>query len=122
MKCEWCVYRDKKNLEICKACSLNDPSEMTRPRRDLESVDICKMARILHDKEIQEVKDKIPNLSNCPKCNEHSLRFDRTSNQFECLNKECEWFLKPILYGSELFKQIALKLLNKNRRTFGTTA
>src|SRR4030066_548808 len=103
MKCESCVYRDKKCLEICKFCDYYEP---IKPRQDLEKVDIFEMAGKLRDKETQEVKDKIPSLSNCPNCKEHSLRFDRTRNQFECLNKECEWFLIPIPSGSELFKQI----------------
>jgi len=120
MKCEWCVYRDKKNLEICKTCPLYDPSETTTPRRDLEKIDIFKMAEKLHDKEIQGVKDKIPSLSNCPICNEDSLRFDPDRNLFECLNRRCPSCGKPILQGSELFKQISLKLL-KNKGTFGTT-
>lgn len=111
MKCEWCVYRDKKNPEICKNCSFN---ETTKPRQDLEKVDILRMARILHDKEIQAWKDKIPRLSRCPECNERSLRFDSIRDYFECLNKECPLFLKPISNTSdtsELFGQIVIRLL-----------
>jgi len=112
MKCEWCVYRDKKNPEICKNCSLN---EEIRPRQDLEKLDIFKMARKLHDKETQEgiraVKGKIPSLSDCPKCEEHSLHFNFIHNQFECLNKKCILFRKPIPNTSELFRQIVIELL-----------
>lgn len=111
MKCEWCVYRDGKNPEICKNCPLYDPSETTTPRRDLGKVDIFKMAKGLHDKEIQGIKDRIPSLSDCPKCNECSLRFDPSRSLFECLNRKCPSGGKPILQGSELFTQIALKLL-----------
>jgi transcription elongation factor Elf1 len=121
MKCEWCVYRDRKNLEICKNCSLY---EGVKPRQDLEKVDIIKMARKLRDKETQEgtqtVKDKIPSLSYCPKCEERSLHFDSMHNQFECLNIRCALCGKPILHGSELFRQIVLKLLN-DKRTFRTS-
>ena len=120
MKCEQCVYRDGKNPEICKNCSDYDPSETTRPRRDLPNVDIIKMARELHDKKIQAVKDEMPNLSYCPKCEERSLRFDSARNQFECLNRKCVLFEKPILQGSDLFRQIALKVL-KDKRTFRTS-
>jgi len=111
MKCEWCVYRDGENPEICKNCSLNDPNKTTRPRRDLGKVDILKLAQGLHDKAIQAVKDKVPSLSDCPECEEHSLRFDSTRNQFECLNPKCSLFEKPISQGSEQFRQIVLKLL-----------
>ena len=116
MKCEWCVYRDKKNLEICKNCSLY---EGVKPRQDLEKIDIFKMARKMRDKEIHEgidaVKDKIPNLSRCPKCSELSLHFDFTRNQFACLNRNCPLSAKPILQGTEVFSQIVQKLLIKDK-------
>lgn len=118
MKCEWCVYRDKKNLEICKNCSLY---EGVKPRQDLEKVDIFNMARRLRDKETKEgidaIKKKIPSFSHCPKCNEFSLRFDFTRNQFECLNMKCPLCSKPILQGTEVFSQIVQKLINKDRTT-----
>jgi hypothetical protein len=120
VKCEWCVYRDGKNPEICKTCSLNDTSETITPRRDLQNVDIIKMARELHDKKIEAVKNEIPGLSFCPKCEERSLRFDSTSDYFECLNSKCPLGGKPILQGSELFRQIVLKLL-KDGRNFRTS-
>jgi len=117
MKCEqeWCVYRDGKNPEICKNCPFYDPSGSATPRRDLGKVDIFKMAEGLHNKEVQGVKSKIPSLSDCPECEEHSLRFDYTRNLFECLNRRCPSRGKPILQGTELFRQITLKLLKGKR-------
>ena len=120
MKCEWCVYRDGKNPEICRTCSLNEPSETPTPRRDLPNVDIIKMARQLRDKNIQAVRNQIPSLSICPKCEERSLRFDYTRDYFECLNSKCPLGGKPILQGSGLFRQITLKLLKAGRNS-GTT-
>jgi hypothetical protein len=115
MKCEWCVYRDGKNPEICEHCSLNDLTGLSRPRQDLEKLNIFKMAKKLRDKETQEgiqaIKGKIPRLSDCPKCKVHSLSFDPIHNQFECLNKECALFGKSISNTSELFRQIVIKLL-----------
>ena len=116
MKCETCVFRDKKNLEICKTCSRYEP---IKPRQDLEKVDIFKMARKLRDKETQEgmhaIKDRIPSLSPCPKCKERSLRFDLARNQFECLDRKCPLFSKPIVQGTALFSQIVQKLLDQDR-------
>jgi DNA-directed RNA polymerase subunit M/transcription elongation factor TFIIS len=116
VKCEQCVYRDGKNPEICKICPFYDPSKTVTPRRDLEKVDIFKMAKQLHDREIQGVKDEIPSLSDCPKCGEHSLYFDPTRNRFECLYRKCPLGGKSILQGSELFAQIALKLLKGKQK------
>lgn len=117
MKCEHCVYRDKNNPEICKNCSLNDLTETSMPRRDLERLNIFDMAKKLRGKEthegIQAVKSKIPSLSNCPKCEEHSLYFDPIHNQFECLNKKCILFGKPIPNTSELFREVVIRLLEK---------
>jgi hypothetical protein len=117
MRCGWCVFRDGKNPEICKVCSLHDTSGTATPRRDLPNVDIIKMARQLHDKNIQAVKNEIPSLSICPKCEERSLRFDSARDYFECLNRKCPLGGKPILQGTELFRQIVLRLL-KDQRPF----
>lgn len=112
MECEWCVYRDKGYPEICKYCRYN---ETTKPRQDLERIDIFELARGLHSKEVQEgvqaIKGKIPELSNCPKCERYSLFFDSIHNQFECLNRGCVLFGKPIVNHSELFVQIVIKIL-----------
>lgn len=110
--CEWCVYRDKNNPDICKNCSLNKTAnETTKPGFELGRVDIWQLAKGLHDKGIQEIKDKIPRLSGCPECKKQALFFNYTNDQFECLNKECPLFGKPITRASELFSQIVIKFL-----------
>jgi predicted Zn-ribbon and HTH transcriptional regulator len=115
MKCEWCTYRDKKNLETCKNCPDYNPSEMTKPRWDLEKIDIFEVAEKSYHKEIlegwQSRKAKIPTLSDCPECKKYTLQFDAIYNWFECRNKECPLFGKLIRHPSELFRQIATKLL-----------
>jgi len=112
MGCEWCVFRDKKYPEICKYCRYN---ERTQPRRDLEKIDIFELAKGLHNKEVQEgiqaVKGRIPQLSDCPECERGSLFFDSIHNQFECLNRECVLYGKPIPNTSGLFVQIVIKIL-----------
>jgi hypothetical protein len=115
MKCEWCAYRDKKNLETCKNCPDYDPSETTKPHQDLEKIDIFEVAGKSYHKEIlegwQPLKGKIPTLSDCPECKRYSLQFDAIYNRFECRNKECPLFGKLIRHPSKLFTQIITNLL-----------
>jgi hypothetical protein len=115
MKCEWCVYRDKRSLEICKNCPDYDPSETARPRWALEKADIFEVADKSYHKEIlegwQSRKGKIPTTSNCPRCKRHTLQFDAIYNRFECRNKECALFGELIRHPSKQFTQIVTELL-----------
>lgn len=115
MKCEWCAYRDNKDLETCKNCPDYDPSEAAKPRQDLENIDIFTMAKKLHRKEIlegwQSTEARIPTLSDCPECKRYTLQFDTIYNQFECRNKECPLFGQLIRHPSKLFTQIVTELL-----------
>jgi|GEM_PF-6644967 len=114
MKCEQCVYRDKKNLGICKSCSLYEP---IRPRRDLEQIDIFEMAKKLRQKErqegIQAVRRRIPSLSDCPECGEYSLHFDGIHDLFECQNPGCILWGKPISNSSARFAEVITRLLRQ---------
>jgi hypothetical protein len=115
MTCESCTYRDGNNLDICKNCPHYDPSEVTKPRWDLEEVDIWEIAKASYQKEIleewQPLKGKIPAVSDCPKCERYSLQFDAIYIRFECRNKECSLFGKLIHHPSKLFTQIVARLL-----------
>jgi hypothetical protein len=109
MECESCAYRDKENPEICKEiCGYYPPHHLGK-------IDISELATKLRDKETEEAiearKRRIPQLSDCPNCERHSLFFDSVHYQFECLNTECVLFGNPILRMSDLFDQILVKIL-----------
>jgi len=95
--CDWCVYRDKKNPDICKNCSNNT----TKLNFELGTVDIFKLAEGLKKK--QEQNDKKPEpkpeenttkqsvmLGTCPQCDKISLFYNEVNNEHECLNLECK--------------------------------
>lgn len=95
--CEWCVYRDKRNPDICKNCSHN---ETTGARFGLGKVDIFKLAEGLKRKQ-QEQNNKKPEpesniqaqpikLGICPHCGQTSLFYNERSKKHECLNRKCK--------------------------------
>jgi hypothetical protein len=94
--CEWCVYRDKKNPDICKNCSHN--TYITKPKFELGKVDIFKLAEGLKKKQHNEKPDLKPEendveqvvkLGKCPYCGKISLFFNEMNKKHECLNLEC---------------------------------
>lgn len=89
MSCgSWCVYyRDKPN-GICSNCPSYENG--VRPKADwLPSIDPFKLADELAKKQEKDRRNKIPLLSNCPRCGKHSLFYDRIHDKYECLNKDC---------------------------------
>ncbi|MFC1900361.1 hypothetical protein ACFLYN_02090 [Chloroflexota bacterium] len=95
--CEGCVYRDKKNPDICKSCSRN---ETIQARFEFGKVDIFKLAEGLKKKH-QEQSNKKPEpeknnkeppikLGICPHCGHPSLFYNHRSKKSECLNRECK--------------------------------
>jgi len=96
--CEWCVYRDKNNPDICKNCSYNGNPQ---PKFELGKVDIFKLAEGLKQKR-QEQNNKPPeseqeghiknqpNLIKCPYCGKIFLFFNEANKKHECLNLECK--------------------------------
>ncbi len=100
--CEWCVYRDKRNPDICKNCSHNTGG--AQPKFELGKVDIFKLAEGLKKKR-EEQNNKRPEpvpeenetrqpttLGTCPFCGKISLSYNEVSKQHECLNLECKRF------------------------------
>ena len=98
--CEWCVYRDKRNPDICRNCSHNTDS--ARPTFELGKVDVFKLAEGLKKKR-QEQDNKKPEpvpeenaaeqpakLGKCPYCGKISLFFNEINKKHECLNLECK--------------------------------
>jgi len=96
--CEWCVYRDKQNPDICKNCSHNT----AKPKFELGAVDIFKLAEGLKKKQ-QEQNKKKPEpkpeentamqpvkLGECPFCGKISLFYNEEHKKHECLNLECK--------------------------------
>jgi len=100
--CEWCVYRDKRNPDICKNCSHNIDSG--KPKFELGKVDIFKLAEGLKKKrqeqnnksqepapeESPEVEGLPVKLGKCPYCGKISFFFNAVSKKHECLNLECK--------------------------------
>lgn len=96
--CEWCVYRDKKNPDICRNCSHNTAN----PNFELGTVDIFKLAEGLKRKrEEQNSKKSAPapegntteqsvKLGVCPQCGKISLFYNEVNKKHECLNLECK--------------------------------
>lgn len=94
--CEGCVYRDKRNPNMCRHCSFN---ETAVPRFELERVDPFRLAEGLRRKQ-QRPDNKQPKpvtgdvkhhieLGTCSRCGQVSLfRNGRTGEQ-ECLNRKC---------------------------------
>ena len=98
--CEWCVYRDKRNPDICKNCSHNiDGGKSTF---ELGKVDIFKLAEGLKKKRQEQINKKqepVPEensaeqsvkLGKCPYCGKISLFFNEMNKKHECLNLECK--------------------------------
>ena len=76
--CEWCVYRDKKNPDICKNYSLN---EAARAKFELGKVDIWELAKSLNkDKKKDSIVKETERykLLICLDCHEPSLFYDKT--------------------------------------------
>ncbi|MDD5702199.1 MAG: hypothetical protein PHU23_09145 [Dehalococcoidales bacterium] len=96
--CEWCVYRDKRNLDICNNCSHN--TDITKPNFELGAVDILKVAEGLKKKREQNDRKSEPKPENtakqpvkleaCPQCGKISLFYNEANNKHECLNLECK--------------------------------
>jgi hypothetical protein len=95
--CECCVYRDKKNPDICKNCSHNT----AKPKFELHPVDPFKLAEGLKRKrQEQNNKQSEPKpentakqpvkLDTCPQCDKISLFYNEANNKHECLNLECK--------------------------------
>jgi hypothetical protein len=94
--CDWCVYRDKQNPNICKNCSHNT----AKPKYELNPVDPFKLAEGLQKKR-QEQNNKQSELKpentakqhvkldSCPQCGKISLFYNEANNKNECLNLEC---------------------------------
>ncbi len=95
--CEWCVYRDKKNPDICKNCSHNT----VKPSFELGTVDIFKLAEGLKKKREEQNRkaeskpeesspEQTVRLGKCPYCGKISLFFNEANKRHECLNLECK--------------------------------
>jgi len=94
--CEWCVYRDRRNANICRHCSFN---ESTTASFELGKVDIFELAKGLRRKQYladstsptppkREVKQPVE-LDTCPQCGEVSLFYNSSTEKHECLNVRC---------------------------------
>ena len=116
--CEWCVYRDKRNPDICKNCSHNTGS--AQPKFELGKVDIFKLAEGLKKKQTEQNNkrpESVPEenkpeqpitLGTCPFCGKISLFYNEGSKQHECLNLECKCFrgkiFDKVIWPDSFFK------------------
>jgi hypothetical protein len=97
--CEWCVYRDKRNPDVCLNCSQN--AVIVKHRFEFEKVDVFKLAEGLKKKKQEqnskksELKQGIETaktpveLGKCPLCGETSFFYNETKKIHECLNNGC---------------------------------
>ena len=108
----WCVYFENKVIDICKSCSEYEGG--VSPRFELGKVDPFKLAIGLAEKREKERRGKIPRLSDCPICHEHSLFYNLVDDKFECLNQKCAVKQKHILPGTPEYKSILLRVLTEN--------
>jgi len=108
VRCSSCGAYEWTAEGKCKFCGRQPPTEPQQSQPFSGNVDIWEMAKALKNKRIQEMKSKIPQLSDCPDCKQHSLFFNgiNENNQFECLNTRCNLFNKPVMNTSDLYKQI----------------
>ena len=61
----------------------------SKPRFELNKVDIFDLADGLKKKQEENRRASIPTLNDCPFCKVHSLFYDRISDLFECMNQTC---------------------------------
>jgi len=101
----WCVYyRDRGKTSACTNCS--NYIYNSKPKSSLGPVDPFRLAKLLKEKKEKERRDKIPRLSDCPRCLKPSLFYNSIDDTFECLNLECSIHNIPITADTEEYQLI----------------
>lgn len=108
----WCVYyRDRDKLAKGGVCTNCSDYEGKRARFDLGKIDIFRLGKLLREKQEKEKRGKIPKLSDCPYCYEHSLFYNLVDDKFECLNLKCQAHSSHIIASTGKYKSILHALL-----------
>jgi len=94
--CEGCVYRDKRNPNMCRYCAFNEPTVF---RFEPGKVDPFRLAEGLRRKQQGSVsKGPVPAIGNmkrhvelamCSRCGQASLFRNSRTGEHECLNLKC---------------------------------
>jgi copper chaperone CopZ len=121
MSCESCVYRDKKNLEMCNNCS--DNPNTIKLKFELGKVAPFELARGLaeRDNKKREQENQIK-LGICPHCREPSWWFNPYTHKHECMNmKSCpihtednqSELTNPMLLSVKMFLADVIHIINR---------
>jgi hypothetical protein len=91
--------------DVCQTCGYKLTIQSPKlPPQALSNADIKKLHELVLKETQERIKQSIPQLSDCILyCHKHSLFYDFTHDQFECLNPDCEIYGKPILFGTQAY-------------------